>query len=82
MKLSKINNAKEELNTVELCREMRTLIDATKLDNTIFRSDHVSNHLVLRGILGRDKAHLLQQIDTSIAYFKNHPEFEHGNSQY
>jgi hypothetical protein len=24
----------------------------------------------------------LQQIDDSIVYFNNHPEFEHGNSQY
>ena len=72
----------EELDTVELCREMRTLIGATELDSTIFRSDHVSNHLVLKGVLGRDKARLLQQIDASIGYFKDHPEFEHGSSQY
>jgi len=72
----------EKLDTVELCREMRSFIGATELDNTIFRSDHVSNHLVLKGVLGRDKARLLQQIDESIVYFKNHPEFEHGTSQY
>jgi len=72
----------EELDTVELCREMRTLIDATDLDSTIFRSDHVSNHLVLKGVLGRDKARLLQQIDEAVDYFRNHPEFEHDNSQY
>jgi len=72
----------EKLDTVELCREMRSFIGATELDNTIFRSDHVSNHLVLKGVLGRDKARLLQQIDESIVYFRNHPEFEHGTSQY
>jgi radical SAM superfamily enzyme YgiQ (UPF0313 family) len=72
----------EELDTVGLCREMKTLLGATELDNTVFRSDHVSNHLVLKGVLGRDKARLLQQIDDSIVYFVNHPEFEHGNFQY
>ncbi len=72
----------DELDTVELCREMRAFIGATELDNTIFRSDHVSNHLVLKGVLGRDKLRLLQQIDESIVYFSNHPEFEHGTSQY
>jgi len=72
----------DELDTVELCREMRAFIGATELDNTIFRSDHVSNHLVLKGVLGRDKLRLLQQIDESIVYFRNHPEFEHGTSQY
>lgn len=72
----------EELDTVGLCREMKTLLGATELDNTVFRSDHVSNHLVLKGVLGRDKARLLQQIDESIVYYANHPEFEHGNFQY
>ena len=72
----------EELNTVELCEEMRQLLDATELDSTVFRSDHVSNHLILKGVLGRDKARLLQQIDESIVYFRAHPEFEHGNFQY
>ena len=72
----------EELDTVDLCREMRTLIAATELDSTIFRSDHASNHLVLKGVLGRDKARLLQQIDESIAWFDAHPEFERGNASY
>jgi len=72
----------KELDTVELCREMRILLGATELDSTIFRSDHVSNHLVLKGVLGKDKARLLQQIDDSIVYFNDHPEFDHGNFQY
>ena len=72
----------EELDTVGLCEEMKTLIDATELENTIFRSDHVSNHMVLKGVLGKDKSRLLAQIDTSIAYFNNHPEFDHGNFDY
>jgi radical SAM superfamily enzyme YgiQ (UPF0313 family) len=72
----------DELGTVELCEEMKTLLEATELENTIFRSDHVSNHMVLKGVLGKDKQRLLEQIDTSIAYFNNHPEFEHGNFDY
>jgi radical SAM superfamily enzyme YgiQ (UPF0313 family) len=76
------DNRFEELDTLELCREMRSFIGATELDNTIFRSDHVSNHLVLKGVLGRDKARLLLQIDEAIDYFRNHPEFEHGTPQY
>jgi radical SAM superfamily enzyme YgiQ (UPF0313 family) len=72
----------EELDTIELCREMKILIGATELENTIFRSDHVSNHLILKGILGKDKTRLLQQIDDSIVYFGNHPEFEHTHHDY
>ena len=76
------NGEFEELDTVRLCREMRMLLGATELKSTIFRSDHVSNHLVLKGVLGKDKGCLLQQIDESIAYFNDHPEFDHGNFQY
>jgi radical SAM superfamily enzyme YgiQ (UPF0313 family) len=76
------DNDFEELDTVELCREMKTLVSACELENTIFRSDHVSNHMVLRGVLGKDKQRLLSQIDDSIAYFREHPEFENGNFQY
>lgn len=72
----------EELNTIELCREMKTLIGATELDSTIFRSDHVSNHLVLKGVLGKDKTRLLQQVDDALIYFSNHPEFEHVHHDY
>jgi radical SAM superfamily enzyme YgiQ (UPF0313 family) len=72
----------EEMNTLELCREMKILIGATELENTIFRSDHVSNHLILKGILGKDKTRMLQQIDDAIVYFSNHPEFEHAHYDY
>jgi radical SAM superfamily enzyme YgiQ (UPF0313 family) len=72
----------EELDTVGLCEEMRTFIEATELDSTIFRSDHVSNHMVLKGVLGKDKQRLLRQVDESIDFFRQHPEFEHGDSGY
>ena len=72
----------EELDSVGLCEEMKTLLAATELNSTIFRSDHASNHLVLKGVLGRDKARLLRQIDESIIYFRKHPKFEHGDLQY
>lgn len=72
----------EELDTVGLCREMKTFIGSLQLDNTIFRSDHVSNHMILKGVLGRDKNRLLGEIDQAIDYFTNHPEFEHDNFGY
>jgi len=72
----------EELDTVGLCEEMKMLVGACELESTVFRSDHISNHMVLRGILGKDKEYMLKQIDESIAYFREHPEFEHGNFQY
>jgi len=71
-----------ELDTVELCEEMQNFLGATELKNSIFRSDHVSNHLVLKGVLGKDKQAMLRQIGQAIDYFRLHPEFEHGNSGY
>ena len=76
------DNDFDELDTVDLCQEMKTLITACELQSTIFRSDHVSNHMVLRGVLGKDKQRMLGQIDESIAYFREHPEFENGNFDY
>ena len=72
----------EELDTVGLCREMRGFIEATELDSTIFRSDHVSNHLVMKGVLGRDRQRLLARIDEAIAFFQQHPDFERGHVGY
>jgi len=61
------------LNTAELCEEMRVFIEHTDLDKSIFRSDHVSNHLILKGVLGKDKQAMLVEIDEAI---------EHFNTQY
>lgn len=57
----------EALSQQELFRELRTFVGALNLEQTIFRSDHASNQLVLKGVLGKDKAALLAQIDTAIA---------------
>jgi radical SAM superfamily enzyme YgiQ (UPF0313 family) len=51
---------------LELFQEMKLLMENLNLDKTIFRSDHASNHLVLKGILGRDKARLLNEINHAI----------------
>ena len=71
-----------ELNPLELCEEMRIFIGATNLENSIFRSDHVSNHLVLKGVLGKDRQAMLGQIDEAIDYLRKHPEFERGHVGY
>ena len=55
-----------ELTTAELFSEMRLFMEHLELDETIFRSDHASNSLVLKGILGRDKQKFLSQIDDAI----------------
>ena len=51
------------MNQLELIEEMRIFIENTKLNQTVFRSDHASNYLVLKGILSKDKETLLEKID-------------------
>ncbi|MDP3514908.1 MAG: radical SAM protein [Sulfuritalea sp.] len=51
----------------ELFVEMETFISALELRRTVFRSDHVSNRLVLKGTLGAEKSRLLDEIRTAIA---------------
>ena len=50
----------------ELFVELRTFIDSLDLKDTVFRSDHASNYLPLKGNLGADKQALLAQLDTAI----------------
>ena len=57
----------EPLDLSGLLREMESLLDRLELRQTLFRSDHASNWLVLKGTLGRDKARLLAQVRDAIA---------------
>jgi radical SAM superfamily enzyme YgiQ (UPF0313 family) len=49
----------EPLDKAGLFQEMYWLLDALNLESTIFRSDHASNYLVLKGTLGKDKSRLM-----------------------
>ncbi len=57
----------EPLSQPELFVEMERFLSALELKRTIFRSDHASNWLVLKGTLGADKGRLLQQVRQAIA---------------
>lgn len=46
--------------------EMKKFIEGLKLQNTIFRSDHISNILVLKGILNKDKEKFIEKINKAI----------------
>ncbi len=63
---SGFNGGFEPLSQLELFQEIRTLIENLELEKTIFRSDHASNYLVLKGILGKDKQKMLDTVDTAI----------------
>jgi len=56
------NGEFEPLDQPGLFREMICLLDELDLENTIFRSDHASNYLVLKGTLNKDKPRLLETV--------------------
>ena len=56
----------EPLDQMGLFQEMYWLLDNLELDNTIFRSDHASNYLVLKGTLGKDKPRLMETVRAAI----------------
>jgi radical SAM superfamily enzyme YgiQ (UPF0313 family) len=55
-----------QLNQQELFQEMETLLSMLELEKTIFRSDHASNYLVLKGTLGKDKHALLHKVQQAL----------------
>ena len=52
----------EPLDQQGLFQEMFWLLDTLDLEKTIFRSDHASNYLVLKGTLNRDRQRLLDTV--------------------
>ena len=57
----------EPLTQHELFVETEQLLSALELRRTVFRSDHASNWLVLKGTLGADKERLLAQVRQAIS---------------
>jgi radical SAM superfamily enzyme YgiQ (UPF0313 family) len=60
----------EPLDQPALFAEMLQFLQALELKRTVFRSDHASNWLVLKGVLGAEKDRLLAQVTEAM----RHPE--------
>jgi len=56
----------EKMDQFARFRELHQFVSALDLKATIYRSDHASNQLVLKGVLGKDKQRLLAQIEQAI----------------
>ncbi len=56
----------EALNQHETFVELQRFISQLELNNTVFRSDHASNYLPLKGTLGADKQRFLAQLQQAI----------------
>jgi radical SAM superfamily enzyme YgiQ (UPF0313 family) len=56
----------QPLTQQQLFIEVERLLRGLELRDTVFRSDHASNYLVLKGNLGAEKARLLAQVRAAI----------------
>ncbi|MDP8289501.1 MAG: radical SAM protein [Candidatus Susulua stagnicola] len=56
----------KELNPLELLKEFYQIIKGLKLNKTIFRSNHASNHISLEGSFPKDKIKLLNTLELAI----------------
>lgn len=63
----KFRGSFEPLNKIQLLEELKLFLSATNLEASVFRSDHASNYLSLKGILNRDKEDLIKRIDFALA---------------
>jgi radical SAM superfamily enzyme YgiQ (UPF0313 family) len=61
------------LGIAGLLAEMERFLAGLELRRTVFRSDHASNWLVLKGTLGADKDKLLEQVRAALAHPENAP---------
>jgi radical SAM superfamily enzyme YgiQ (UPF0313 family) len=69
------------LNPLQLAQEMKIMIEALQLEKTIFRSDHASNYLILKGILNKDRDKLLHTLELAInqpGSVRLRPEWQRG----
>lgn len=69
----------EILTPEEVMRETKLMLEHTNVSNCIFRSNHASNYVSLRGTLPQDKMALINGIDRVLAggyHYK--PEFMRG----
>ena len=57
----------ELINAEEMLREIRLIVENCDCPGSIFRANHASNYLPLKGTLNQDKDYLLKQIDNALA---------------
>lgn len=60
------DNEWKMLDQTGLFLELKHFLSQLELTNTIYRSDHASNYLPLKGTLGADKEKLLSQLDMAL----------------
>lgn len=69
------------LEPLEMIAELRHLIAAVEADGIIFRSNHASNYLALKGVFQKSKSRMLEEVDAVLDDPELHrvrPDFMRG----
>lgn len=56
----------EFVDKLGMLRELRLLVDRLETENCVFRTNHASNYLPLKGVLSRDRDKMLAAIDRAL----------------
>ncbi len=57
----------ESMKPMDILKELRILVQHLDLNNCIFRTNHASNYLPIRGVLNQDKNAILEILDVTIS---------------
>ncbi len=68
----------ELLTPDEIMLELKLMLENTNLENCVFRANHASNYLNLKGVLNRDRESFLKTIDSAISSKSFKPESWRG----
>lgn len=66
------------LSPYEVMLELKMMLENSELDNCVFRANHASNYVPLKGILNKDKKMLLEQVNTALRSGNFKPEAWRG----
>jgi len=64
---SRFKGRYQQQSVVELLEELKLFLEHVEVNNTIFRSNHVSNNVVLEGNLSKNKNRLIEQLSYAIS---------------
>ena len=63
------------MGPVDLMRETRLFLEHIDSEGSVFRMNHASNYLTLKGTLNRDRQALLDKVQTGLSGVGLKPEF-------
>lgn len=63
---NRFNGDYQQQTIVEIFEELKLFIENLKVKNVIYRSDHVSNNLILKGTLPKDQDILIEMLNVAI----------------